>query len=342
MIAVTCGAVVLIVYLTNRQNTGSPEGTYKSATLFAMDTTLDVTIQGRSDREARADAEAVRRTVKGVEDYTSLFIDTSDVAAVNGNAGVAPVKVRPETLLMIKRSLDYSQRSDGAFDITVGPLAELWGFYSGEFRVPSRAQIEAVLPLVGWRRVAIDEPNGTVMLAEKGMAIDLGGVAKGYALGVAAEELRSRGVEHGLINFGGAVAAIGDRSDGRKWVVGIKNPRGEAGDIVGELAVEDTFVNTSGDYQRYFVENGVRYCHIFDPRTGYPARDMMAVTVVGPDPMNNDIICKPLFVLGQEWGMGFMRAEPAYEALFIDADGEIGMTPGMEKKYVITMQGSVR
>jgi thiamine biosynthesis lipoprotein len=342
VLAVTTGAVVLIVYLTNRQDTGSPRGTYQSSTLFAMDTTLDITIQGRPDKEARADVDSVYRTVKEIEDYTSRFIKTSDVAAINRDSGSAPVKVRPETLLMIKRSLEYSQRSDGAFDITVEPLVKLWGFYGGEHRVPSKAEIDAVLPLVDWRKVIVDEPNGTIMLADGGMSIDLAGVAKGYALGIAAGELRRRGVEHGLINFGGAVAAIGARSDGRKWVVGIKDPRGDAGDIVGELAMEDSYVNTSGDYQRYFIKDGVRYSHILDPHTGYPARDMMSVTTVGPDPMNNDIICKPLFVLGQEWGVQFMLTEPEYEALFINADGKIGMTPGMKNKYVITIQGSIR
>lgn len=331
--AFATGAVLLVVFLYGK----TPP--YQSPTYFAMDTSIDFTILGRSEKEATADAETCLKLISGIESRTSRFDPGSDVSRINESAGKEPVKVSPETLEMIKTSIEYSELSGGAFDITIAPIVELWGFYSGEYRVPTESEIAEVLPLVDYRKIVVDEENSTVMLAEEGMQIDLGGVAKGYAAGASCDLLEERGVKNGLVNFGGAVGAIGLREDGKPWVVGVKDPRGGEFETVGELWLEDGYALTSGDYQRYFEEDGKRYCHIFDPRTGIQPSGAIGVTVVGTDPLVADILSTAAFIMGPEKGMELVESQEGYEALMIDSNREIIMSDGMEENYVIKMEG---
>lgn len=330
------GGILVLVFVTKggRSDSGSPG--YHSPTVFAMDTTLDLTIQARSDEEARRDSEAAAALVKEIEARTSMFKEGSDVALINASAGVAAVKVHPETMVMVKRSLEFSALMDGAFDVTVAPIVKLWGFYDQKYRVPTREEINRTLPLVDYRKVLVDEQAGTVMLAGRGMEMDLGGVAKGYAVGEMYRLLKDRGVKSAIINFGGSVGAIGVRADGKPWVVGIKDPRGEPGDLVGELSISDNFVNTSGDYERYFIKDGVRYCHLIDPRTGLQPRSTMATTIVGPDATNDDILSK-LFIVGAQKGLEILGRLPGYDAVFIDSEGRVIQSDGL-RKSVITMK----
>jgi thiamine biosynthesis lipoprotein len=330
------GGILLLVFLTRgRTGEGKASG-YSSPTIFAMDTTLDINIQSRPEKDARADVAAAVALVKNIEAHTSMFRAGSDVAEVNRDAGVAPVKVHPDTMEMVKRSLQFSAMMDGAFDITVAPIVRLWGFYDQKYRVPSQVEIDRTLPLVGYKKVLVDEQAGTVMLAQRGMQIDLGGVAKGYAVGSMYRLLKNRGVKSAVINFGGSVGAIGLRADGKPWVVGIKDPRGDPGTLVGELSISDNFVNTSGDYERYFIRDGVRYCHLIDPRTGRQPRSTMSTTIVGPDATNDDILSK-LFVVGAQQGLELLGRLPGYDAVFVDSEGRIIQSSGMSK-YVISIK----
>ena len=329
------GAVILLVFLTRGKGDDATVG-YQAPTVFAMDTTLDINIQGLPEKDAKADAAAVAALAKSVEAHTSMFKQGSDVYLVNKNAGVSPVKVHPDTLLMVKRSLELSAMMEGAFDITVAPVVKLWGFYDKKYRVPSRQEIDAALPLVGYQKVIVDEAAGTVMLPLRGMEIDLGWIANGYVVGEMYKLLKERWVKSAVINFGGSVGAIGRRADGKQWVVGIKDPRGEPGDLIGEINLSDNFVNTSGDYERYFIQNGVRYCHLIDPRTGRQPRSTMSTTIVGPQAMNDDILSK-VFVLGSEKGLELLGRLTGYDAVFVNSDGSIVRSPGMNK-YAITIK----
>jgi FAD:protein FMN transferase len=333
------GAVILVVWLSSREGGyGEPRGTYHSPTVFAMDTTLDITIQGRTPAEARADADAAIALARKIEAETSQFKAGSDVAKINSQAGVTPVAVTDDTLLLVDTALEYSNLMNGAFDITIAPVVKLWGFYDQNYKIPSPEQLAAARALVGYDKVTVDQQNKTVMLTRKGMAIDLGGIAKGYAVGEMYKLLEARGVKHALINFGGAIGAVGDRVDGKKWVIGIKNPRGKSDSLVGQIAVKDAFVSSSGDYERFFMKNGVRYFHIFDPVTGLNPTQVMSTTVVGPNAMLTDTLTK-ILVMGPAAGMQFIQSQPGFEALIIDRDGKITCTPGMKTKYDITTQG---
>ena len=334
------GSIVLMVFLVKGSSGEDSSGGYRSPTYFAMDTTLEITIQGRDEKLARRDVEAALQLVRKVESYTSRFKKGSDVRLINEKAGSSPVKVHPETIEIVERSLELSQMTGGAFDITVAPIARLWGFYDQEYRVPTQQEIDRTKTLVDYRNVMVDHADSTVMLAKPGVEIDLGGVTKGYATGAVCGLLRDRGVKSGLVNFGGAVGAIGLRSDRKPWVVGIKSPRGDPEDLLGELKVSNAYVSSSGDYQRFFLQDGKRYCHIFDPATGRQPTEVMSVTVVGPESMNADILSTALFVLGPQKGLELLAKFNGFESVFVDVSEKVESSKGMSK-YVIEIKEQV-
>lgn len=335
------GTVVLVVWLASREGGYSePKGTYHSPTVFAMDTTLDLTVQGRSTAQAKADTDAAVALAHKIEGETSRFKPRSDVEKINAQAGVAPVKVSDDTYRIIEESLKYSRLTGGAFDITVAPLVKLWGFYDQKYRVPAADEVARAKSLVDYRKVQLDPVNKTVMLADKGMQIDLGGVAKGYAVGELSQMLKARGVRHALVNFGGAVGAVGNRVDGKDWVVGIKDPRGTSGEIIGQLNLKDGFVSTSGDYERFFIKDGKRYFHIFDPATGYNPQNAMSTTVAGPSGMDADILSK-IIVMGQQRAMEFMKTQPEFQGLFIDGAGKVYLTPQFKSKNAVDVKNRI-
>jgi thiamine biosynthesis lipoprotein len=335
------GAVILVVYMASREG-GYTEakGTYHSPTVFAMDTTLDITIQGRDKAQAKADSAAVIAVARKIENETSMFKAGSDVQKVNAQAGVAPVQVNDSTLFLARTAVEYAQKMGGAFDVTIAPVVRLWGFYDQKYRVPSPEEVSAALRLVDYRDIVLDEANRSVMLRRKGMEMDLGGIAKGYAVSEMARVLKERGVLHALINFGGAIGAVGNKVDGQDWVVGIKDPRSEGGALMGELKINDDFVSTSGDYERYFIKGGKRYFHIFDPATGYNPVGVISTTIVGPNGTLCDTLSK-ILVMGVEKGLDFMKTQPEYQALIVDSSGKVFFTPQMKSKYVISVEDRV-
>lgn len=334
--------VIGIVFIANRNSRGEEaEDIYHSPTTFAMDTTVDITIHGRKEKTAKEDFNASIELIKKIESFTSRFESGSDVSKINSNAGTSPVKVEPETMVIIERATDMSRQLEGVFDLTIAPVANLWGFYDKKFRVPDSSEIENVLPLVDYKQISVDKMNGTVMLIKPGMKIDLGGVAKGYAVEQVCTLLRKRGVKSALVNFGGAVGAIGKRSDGESWVIGIKDPRGSAGDIIGELELTDSYVSSSGDYERYFEENGKRYFHIFDPRTGFNPHNVMAATVVGDTSLEADVLSTAIIVLGVDRSFEFLKNIGGFDAVIVDSKGKVTASPGMKKKYSLNVEDNI-
>jgi FAD:protein FMN transferase len=331
--ALATGSIILLVWLSSRNSSSGSKSGYSPPTLYAMDTTLDFIIVGRSDQRARADVAAAYAIAKQEEADTSLFKAGSDVSRVNAMAGKAPVKVHDDTMAITQKSIEYGEKTGGALDVTVAPVEKLWGFYDQKYHVPTDQELSLVLPLVNYKDIVLDPAAGTIMLRREGMMMDLGGEAKGYALGAMAAKLRERGVKNAVINFGGSVAAIGKGRSGNGWVVGVKNPRGAAGALEGSIVLTDAYVSTSGDYERFFVRDGVRYCHILDPKTGKQPRSVTGVTVAGPDPFFEDVVDTGLFIVGPEKGLQFIESQSAYDAMFILEDGKTVMTPGMKTKY---------
>ncbi|MEO0074287.1 MAG: FAD:protein FMN transferase, partial [candidate division WOR-3 bacterium] len=245
-------------------------------TRLLMDTYVTVSVLAPRAR-ARQGIEAVFRRLEELEQKFNHLDSTSPLYAFN-TAG-EPV-TDSEIVLVVKRAVQVSELSGGLFDITVEPLVRLWGFYDGRYQIPPTAAIESCRALVGWRRLIVED--NSLSRQNPLVTVDLGGVAKGYALAEAAEILRDLKLDSGLVDIGGDIYALG-RRQGRKWRIGIREPRGSG--IIGVIEVSDKAVVTSGDYERFFIgEDSVRYSHIIDPRTGAPAPGVMSVTVVHDDP----------------------------------------------------------
>jgi thiamine biosynthesis lipoprotein len=283
-----------------------------------MGTVVEVTIVA-DEKTGKTVAEAVFSELKRVEDLTS-FHKPSQLTTINDQSGSGPVKADTELLSLVGESLRFAKETHGAFDPTVGPLTRLWHFSGGDPRLPTQSEIAAAVAKVGWHRVKIDSAAGTILLPEPGMALDLGGIAKGYALEQAAAVIRKQGISAALVNAGGDVLVVGEREPGKPWRIGVQDPRNERS-MVAVANLKDCVVQTSGDYERCFFENGKRYHHILNPATGYPAGDVQSVTVVAPTGMTT--VTAGMFVLGVEAGLKYLESMPNVQGFLIDQEGRI-------------------
>ena len=234
----------------------------------------------------------------------------------------------------MEQALEICRRTDGALDLSIYPIVRAWGFTTGSYQVPDEAEIQALLPLVDYRKIQYDAATGTVTLPE-GMEIDLGSVAKGYAGQLAAQMLREHGVQSALLNLGGNVQTVGAKPDGSPWQIGIKDPQGE--DAMMVLSVEDQAVVTSGGYERYFEQDGQTYWHIMDPSTGHPADSgLISVTIVGDEGVVCDGLSTALFVMGLEKAADLWAQSGDFEAVFVTASGEVYITEGLRDHFALT------
>ena len=233
--------------------------------------------------------------VSRIEQLLSKYIESSEISRLNR---LGRLKVSPDIFYIIKSSKEFWQMTGGAFDITIGPLVDLWGFKNREYAVPPDRKIKSALKLIGSDKIILREEDHIVEFKLPGMKIDLGGIAKGYALDRAVQKLKENKINSCLINAGGQVYALGENS-GRAWKIGIKNPR--AADFSGNLEIKNQSVSTSGDYEQFFSRGGKRYSHILDPRTGYPASSgVISATVVAPSGINADALSTSAFILGRQ------------------------------------------
>lgn len=298
-------------------------------TQFLLDTVIEITAYGP---DAEPAVKAAFAEFKRIQKLSDRFDDNSQITAVNRAAGRQPVKVDPDVLAMLQEAKGVSAKVDGAFDVTIGALTDLWGIgHKGEF-VPTAAEIEAVLPLVDYRQIVLDEAAQTAYLPRAGMQLDIGGIGKGYAIDKAAAVLAAHGVKSALINAGGDVRAIGNKPDGNPWRIGVQHPRQSDG-MIAKLALSEwDTMETSGDYQRYFMKDGVRYAHILDPKTGQQPRELASVTLVYRAPQAKDIASSAFMVLGLERSLEMLKRFPGVEAIFVTAEGRVVVTPGLSGK----------
>ncbi len=277
---------------------------------------------------AREAADVVFAIFREVDATMSEWKDSSPLSAVNKAAGRHPVAVPDDLRGVIRRSLEIGRRTDGAFDVTWAALWGLWDFTTEQPQVPSDSAIEQRRTLVDFRRVEIDDEAATVYLPREGMLIGLGGIAKGYALDVSARALRDRGIDSYLISAAGQMMVGGRRGD-RPWRIGVRDPRGAPSDYFTFVEATDTSISTSGDYERYFIHEGIRYHHVLDPRTGRPSRGVRSVTVICADATLADALSTALMILGTERGLAVAEAWTGVEALIVDNQGDVHFTRGM-------------
>ena len=315
-----------LLFLTGCSAESSPEPV--QGTFFAMDTVMDFTIYGESGLIDQSES-----LIASLESLVSVTDANSELYAIN-QTGSGTLTGKASSLM--EQALELCRRTGGALDISVYPIVRAWGFTTGSYQVPDEAEIQALLPLVDYRKIQYDAATGTVTLPE-GMEIDLGSVAKGYAGQLAAQMLRNSGVESALLNLGGNVQTVGAKPDGSPWQIGIKDPKGE--DAMMVLSIADQAVVTSGGYERYFEQDGQTYWHIMDPFTGHPADSgLISVTIVGDEGVVCDGLSTALFVMGLEKAADLWAQSGDFEAVFVTASGEVYITEGLQDRFALTEQ----
>ncbi len=293
-----------------------------------MGTSVEVIVCGAAPAVAEEAVEKAFGEVKRIERKLSAHRKDSELSEINREAGVKCVEVDEEMYRLIEASKVFSVLSSGAFDITVQCLAGLWDFGGPEFHVPPPSRVKSRLDRVDYRKIRLGKKDSTVFLEKAGMAISLGGIAKGYAVDRAVAVLRASGIPAGVVSAGGDLFAFGRKENGAPWKVGVRNPRAHDRNIA-LLPVSNMAVATSGDYERYRILDGKRYHHIIDPRTGYPGEGCMSVTVVADNAMTADALATAVFVLGPQAGMALLERLPQVEGIIVDEGGKISASSGM-------------
>lgn len=316
-----------------------PEAEQKSTIyVFCMDTVMELSAFGSHRDEALRAAEA---EIERLNAIFSIGEADSDVSRVNREGGG---QVSEDTAALLREALALSEETGGVFDPTIYPLMELWGFVSKDYHVPSEEELAAALARVGAQRVSVDE-NGVVTLGE-GQAIDLGGIAKGYASQRLMALFREYGVSSAMVSLGGNVQCLGVKPNGKRWNIAVKNPFNpdSIGDYMAVLKVEDEAVITSGGYERYFddPETGRRYQHIIDPATGYPVESGLAsVSIVTKNGTLGDGLSTALYIMGLDKAVDFWRAHSGeFDAILVDNDGVVYVTAGIADRT--TSQNELR
>ena len=285
--------IVIIGVSTTFLLKGNKNSDFLSTDIYSMNTIIQIKISGR-DKEAAT--EAIINEIYFLNGKFDDFSQVSDVSRINNNAGKNPVKVDKATIDIISKAIDCYKITNGAFNISIAPISELWGFKENVYKVPSESEIKQTLNFVNMNDIII--LGDKVLLKKIEEAIDLGGVAKGYTLDKIKEILPNYNLKSVIINMGGNILIYGD-PERSSWLIGIKNPRGDG--IIGKITIKGSkFISTSGDYERFFIENGKRYCHIIDPSTGYPSDKIISVTVISEKGYFGDALSTAFFVLGKE------------------------------------------
>ncbi len=258
--------------------------------------------------------------------------DDTEVLKINRNAGVEPVQVSDDTFFVISEGKRWAEITNGLFDISVQPLIRLWDIGGPDEQVPSEEDREEALSLINYEEIELNESENTVYLPREGMGLDVGGIAKGYAVDEITRMMREDGIERAIIDFGGDLYNIGTRPDGTPWRIGIQHPSGRRQELLGVITSSDEAVVTSGPYERYFEEDGTRFHHIFDIRTGAPSdSELVSATVIGADAIGADVLSTAIFVMGLEDGYALIEDLEDYEAVFADEQGGVYATAGVRE-----------
>ena len=296
---------------------------------FLMDTIVEYKLYGSPQA-----GKAVEEALQAFEAKCSRYVSGSEIDLLNQAAGEKSVTVSPEIYDLLEQSRAYGEESKGVFDVTIAPAADLWNITGDSPRIPSGEELRAVLPLVGYEGIVL-EKNGNCRLAQKGQKVDLGGIGKGYACNIAREIALDNGVTHGYVSIGGNVMVIGKKSRREDFKFGIRDPRGGGNDYVAVMTLPDEIMATSGDYERYFEEDGTRYHHILDPATGAPAQtDLMSVSVVASDGAYADYMSTYLFIQGKQFALEHLNDFPCGLVL-IDKEKNIYVSDGLTSQFLM-------
>ncbi len=328
-------SLFLVLFLSSCTNSSQM---YKESRVL-MDTYCSITVVSSSREKAEEAIEAGFAEIKKLGTLINYYSDTSELSEINRSAGMKPVRVSKETLELINIAVHTSEITNGAFDPSIAPVIKIWDFsrQNKQPSVPEGNSITNAKKLVDFEKIQINDIASEVYLEKKGMEIDLGGIAKGYAADKAVDAIKIKGITSALVAIAGDIRGFGLSTSGKAWNVGIQDPRPETEsekpweDIIASLRLEDRAISTSGDYQRFFFQNGKRYHHILDPETGYPAdTDLISATVIAPDGYVADGLSTAVFVLGAEKGLALIN-KLGLDAVLVDANRKIQVTENIKK-----------
>ena len=296
-----------------------------SSDIFAMDTYMSLTAYG-----AKAE-DAVTEAIHEIQRLAAMFSvgnTDSDVTTANMQGSAT---VSDETAYLVEQSLEISRKTDGAFDITIYPVMELWGFTTKNYKVPQADELQETLKRVSYENVSLKDHE---LVLKNNAQIDFGGIAKGYTSSRVMQIFKEYGIEHGMVNLGGNVQTLGTKTDGTAWRVAIQSPQG-GNQYLGVLETSDQAVITSGGYERYFEENGVTYHHIIDPKTGYPSdSDLTSVTIVCADGTKADALSTSFFVMGLQKAESFYEnTDLDFDVILLTKDNQIYISEGIAQNF---------
>lgn len=305
--------------------------------LYTMSTYVTQQVYGREKEKA---IENVNTLLKSLDKKLSLFQEGSDIDRINQNAGISPVKVDDYTFALISAAKRYGEDSKGLFDITIAPITLLWGIDTDQARVPSQEEIASALPLVDSNQLILNEKEKTVFLQEKGMKIDLGGIAKGYMAAAIYEEYQKLDITAALVSIGGNICAYGTKPNGEAFTLGIRDPASKSSAaIMGKLQVTDKVLATTGAYERYFEQDGKIYHHILDPKTGYPVQsDLLSVTVISEDGGLADFLSTTLYMAGSE-NIEKYRNNSRFSVIVIDKENKVYISDSLKGNFELLGEG---
>jgi thiamine biosynthesis lipoprotein len=287
------------------------------------------------DRVAQATFDEVFSEFDRLDRLMSVWKDGSDILRLNAAAGDHPVRVSPETFEALRMAHDVSVWTDGRFDVTFGALTDVWRFDQDQDEsIPTTEQIRARLPLIDYRSLELNESASTAFLKHKGMRAHLGGIGKGYAVDRAVKIFHEHQLKDFMIQAGGDLY-VGGRRGERPWKLGIADPRAPDGPSFAAIELADSTFSTSGDYERFFIKDGVRYHHILDVQTGQPARGCRSVTLVTPRAVIADALAKGVFILGAEKGMALIERLSGVEGVIVSDKNEVLVSSGLKNRLTI-------
>ncbi len=299
---------------------------WQSEDAAIMGTTIRVELW-HEDKNIRKQAiSSALGVMEDVNQLMSPYIESSQLSQVNKNAHLNPVKVNKELFDVIQRSIEVSTLSDGAFDITYASVGHLFN-YRKKIK-PSESELEEASAFIDFNNIEMDEDNRTISFTKPGVKIDLGGIAKGYAVDLAILKVQKLGIQHALVSAGGDTRILGDRL-GRPWIVGIRDPKNPK-DVIVKMPLVNEALSTSGDYERFFIEDGVRYHHIIHPATGKSAKEVRSVSIIGKDSTTTDALSTTVFVLGVEKGLKLLNSMYEIEGVIIDQQGQLFYSEGLQ------------
>lgn len=290
-----------------------------------MGTAIHVELWSANRASGEAAITAVMDEMHRIDRAMSHYKSDSELSRINRVAADGPVRVSDEMFGLIARAVEFSTLSDGAFDITCAAVGHLYDYRQG--RKPSDEMLHGARAAVGYQNLILNRFAKTVSFARQGVRIDLGGFAKGHAVDKAAAILQRRGIGHAIVSAGGDSRVLGDRC-GRPWTIAIRDPR-NAAQVVAVLPLEDVSISTSGDYERCFEQDGVRYHHVIDPKTGKSAASVRSVTILASDGLTTEGLSKSVFVMGLERGMRLIESLPGVDAVIVDAAGALHFSSGL-------------